>query len=388
MEGLKRLVFDTGRVVEQGHSETGRPPQVTGIPRVLRSTPVKAFGAVAVAVAGLLLALPALSATGVSTPASSSPSSTHLATPARHVAPPATAAHRATPAASPAAGAARVAPAVSSDPVTRAHLASSRAVPPRPATAATVPSVALRLGANVAPVPDFLSAGAPTTVGGVTTFANPCLGTSFNWPTFSTASDCTQYVLAAIDHARALEGVKAMVLPSDWGTLTPAEQLFVVVDLERVDRGLAPYLGINAALSAAAQSSAARNQDPSLAPGFDLATNAQGQPAVAGAWGSGFSVLVADYVWMYDDGFAASGPSPNVECTSAGAAACWAHRAELLGTDPGFDSGVGLACANAEVGVGFATTASGASYSVLIEQPRAGQPAMSFTWARDVAPFL
>lgn len=37
-----------------------------------------------------------------------------------------------------------------------------------------------------------------------------------------------------------------MVLPSNVQRLTTAEQLFVVIDLERVDRGLAPYLGLTA----------------------------------------------------------------------------------------------------------------------------------------------
>ena len=53
-------------------------------------------------------------------------------------------------------------------------------------------------------------------------------------------SPCLQVTLEAIDRARAAEGLGAMRLPADFPELPPPEQLFVVVDRERVDRGLAP----------------------------------------------------------------------------------------------------------------------------------------------------
>ena len=55
-----------------------------------------------------------------------------------------------------------------------------------------------------------------------------------------------QWSCASIDAARRREGVGPMVLPSNVQRLTTAEQLFIVIDLERVDRGLAPYLGLTA----------------------------------------------------------------------------------------------------------------------------------------------
>src|SRR3954469_9005743 len=55
---------------------------------------------------------------------------------------------------------------------------------------------------------------------------------------------CTDLILAAINHARSLEGVAPMVLPGNFGSLTPAQQTFVVSNLERVDRGLAPVAGM------------------------------------------------------------------------------------------------------------------------------------------------
>jgi hypothetical protein len=109
---------------------------------------------------------------------------------------------------------------------------------------------------------------------------------------------------------------------------------------------------------------------------------------MGGAWAGGFSVLAADYVLMYDDGWGGSGDTPNVSCTGPGAAGCWSHRDELLGADPGYNPGVGLACTTCEMGAGYtASGAAGASYVDLIEMPRSGQPAMTFTWAGE-QPYL
>ena len=86
---------------------------------------------------------------------------------------------------------------------------------------------------------------------------------------------------------------------------------------------------------------------------------------------------------MYDDGWSGAGHTSNVACTSSGAAGCWAHREELLGYDPGYNPGVGLTCVNCEMGTGFAMVGGGASYVDLIEMPKSGQPAMTFTWSNE-----
>ena len=57
------------------------------------------------------------------------------------------------------------------------------------------------------------------------------------------STGCTDAALDAVDHARALEGLPPMVLPTQWAALTPARQLFVVTNLERTARGLAPLAG-------------------------------------------------------------------------------------------------------------------------------------------------
>jgi hypothetical protein len=107
---------------------------------------------------------------------------------------------------------------------------------------------------------------------------------------------------------------------------------------------------------------------------------------MGGAWSGGFNVLAADYMWMYDDGWAGTlSATSNIACTSATTAGCWAHRDELLGSDPAFNPGVGLTCTTCEMGVAFAIVAASGSYVDLIERPAAKAPPMVFTWAQESA---
>ena len=274
------------------------------------------------------------------------------------------------------------------------HVAAVKQV--APTTAKKGPSAAARAlmnslnpASNIAPSPNFLSSGTCTKASGTWVCENPCVTSSLTWPTFTNAPGCTNYVLAAINNARTVEGLGPMTLPSNWYSLSTGQQLFVVTNLERTARGLPPYLGINSALSAEAQHAAATNNDPGVAAGFAIGNDAQGTPGMGAAWSGGFSVLAADYIWMYDDGWSGSrAATSNVACTSPSAAGCWGHRDELLGYDPGYNPGVGLDATNVEVGVGFAVVGSSSSFVVLLELPKATPPAMTFTWANNVAPYL
>ena len=73
---------------------------------------------------------------------------------------------------------------------------------------------------------------------------------------------CIAAVLAAVNHAHALEGVRPMVLPSGFARLSVPDQLFVAVNLERVDRGLPPFGGLTTALDRNAQVGADDANDP------------------------------------------------------------------------------------------------------------------------------
>ena len=250
-----------------------------------------------------------------------------------------------------------------------------------PSSGAATARVQLTLVANVAPVPNFdVSGFGRVGADGALTFANPCVGVDQSGTPVFLINDrspaCTQYVLRAIDRARRLEGVPPMVLPTNWYRLSTPQQLFVVVNLERVDRGLAPYVGLNAALDTSAQRAALAFRDPANATGFAMS-------AMGSTWASAGSVLEADFSWLYNDGWGGSAAqTPNYDCTSAVATTCWGHRKILLGTY------TGLGCRTCELGTGYVAAHGTSSYTVLVERPLARPPYTSFSWARNVVPFL
>lgn len=146
-------------------------------------------------------------------------------------------------------------------------------------------------------------------------------------PPRNPAADCDRANVAPgdwgvsnIDSCRALEGVGAMTLPRNWNALTTVQQGFVLIDLERVNRGLAPILGLSPALNQLASAGAAGQTDPAFPSGGFVGGGA--------IWAGASSILSADYLWMYDDG--ANGFNSNLACPSAGAPGCWGHRDIIL----------------------------------------------------------
>ncbi len=194
-------------------------------------------------------------------------------------------------------------PSVGATPFTwaglRADLARGRLVPSRTPPAHESLTGIADPPANVAPEPDFPRVCAPA---GLDSSAR-CLGA----------------VLAAVDHARALEGVRPMVLPAGFGSMPVPEQIFVAVNLERVDRGLAPFAGMTSALDANATDGAVTANDPPDPGRTYLISD--------GEWAGGSANgLDAVYGWMYDDGVG----SGNLDCTRAGQSGCWGHRHGIL----------------------------------------------------------
>ena len=111
--------------------------------------------------------------------------------------------------------------------------------------------------------------------------------------------------LASIDAARAVEGVGPMNVTEDTvATLPVAEQMFIVLNEERVDRGLPPIAYMSAQLDAQAQLGADSASDPAIP-----ATLSGGSSVSWGGsiWAGGLSsVFGADYYWMYSDGLGGS----------------------------------------------------------------------------------
>ena len=184
---------------------------------------------------------------------------------------------------------------------------------------------------------------------------------------------CIGAVLAAINHAHALEGIRPMVLPSGFARLSVPDQLFVAVNLERVDRGLPAFGGLTTALDRNAQRGANDANDPPD-PGqqYDL-DDAE--------WAGGSSNgLDAVYGWMYDDGF----DSGNLDCLHRGAAGCWGHRKGILDD---FGSGANLVMGAAIDMMGDTHSGDGGGTSMAVTLAVAGAPVHSFTysWAQVVA---
>jgi hypothetical protein len=118
------------------------------------------------------------------------------------------------------------------------------------------------------------------------------------------SAGCIASTLQATDTARAREGLAPMTLPGNYTALTAAEQLFVLADTERVDRGLPPALGLVNELDEDAQAAAQADTDPTptiVPPGVSIMRWASNWSENAGALGS-------NYNWMYATTSSASAP--------------------------------------------------------------------------------
>jgi hypothetical protein len=240
---------------------------------------------------------------------------------------------------------------------------------------------------NIVATPNFYASGRCSSVGSGWRCPNPCVSKTLKFPPYDNGRLCANYVLRAINNARAKEHVSAMALPTNWSSFTAPEQVFVLLNLERTGRGLPPFLGLNAVLSRTAQRAAQLSEDPETAPGFAVGADPQGAPGVSGILALAQSAMEADYGWMYNDGWGGSvAKTANFDCTSAQTPSCWGHRDAVLGLVE--NEGVGLECSTCEMGAGFAIVHDSASFTGLLERPAGSPPAMYFTWARNVMPFL
>jgi hypothetical protein len=133
-----------------------------------------------------------------------------------------------------------------------------------------------------------------------------------------------------IDYCRAQEGVGAIVLPTNWRSLSVRAQLLVLIDLERVNRGLAPDVGLSPGLDTLAQQGAAQDRDPDFPANAYLKRSGRRRPELYDAggsiWADNQSSIGADFFWMYEDGYGAG----NEACTAPGDAGCWGHRGIIL----------------------------------------------------------
>lgn len=131
---------------------------------------------------------------------------------------------------------------------------------------------------------------------------------------------CDGVAIPEFNSARAKEGVKPLVLPEDFDTLSVPLQVLAITDLERVDRGLAPVPGLSSYLNSLAQQGANANDHPPFAP------LGNGRSQVTVNWAGTDSALLAAFMWMYWDGPG----SGNLSCQNANDSGCWGHRHDLM----------------------------------------------------------
>ena len=197
-------------------------------------------------------------------------------------------------------------------------------------------------------------------------------GTACGSGSYNESGACLSVILYDINQARAQESLPSMALPVNFSLLTGAEQIFVLTNLERTARGLAPLTGMTASLNSYAETGAGQGSDVNV-PGYSYSSS---------IWaGNEVNPLAAMYDWMYYDGLSTDGTSINVSCTTSDTSGCWQHRDIIL-----FQSS-----SNLDAGGAMALNAAGyfASYcSVIVADTQLPASGYTFTWSQELSDFL
>jgi hypothetical protein len=207
---------------------------------------------------------------------------------------------------------------------------------------------------------------------------------------YNSSQSCINLLLAAVNQAQAAEHLRAFALPTNYSQLTVTEQLFVIVNLERVSRGVPPLVGLSPYLDAPADKAARAAEDPAFQASYGPVRvwlpPGGGMYGFGGAWaGDSVNALAAVFDWVYDDGWGGSDGTWNFACTSHGASGCWGHRDALLG------QWAGTTCTDCVAGAGYASPAAHnwqESYSFLLVRPVQYPTPLGFTWDGNVLPYL
>jgi hypothetical protein len=176
--------------------------------------------------------------------------------------------------------------------------------------------------------------------------------------------------LDAVNAGRAEEGL-APISDRGFGALTSEEELFVVIDLERVGRSLPPFEQMTGSLDALAQVGANGQQDPPLPVPPSNTSNASGT-----LWAGTADPVFADFGWMYEDGCTPVTPQRflNGDCLLSPPKP-WSHRNNILE-----DFSVGNAGCSLSMGA-----AEAQSSIAMVTEGYCGAAAPSdsvFTWAQ------
>jgi hypothetical protein len=190
--------------------------------------------------------------------------------------------------------------------------------------------------------------------------------------------ECVDAGIYYLDRARAALGQPSYELPADFPSLTPAEQTFILTNLDRVLYGLPPITGLTDALNHDAQiSGVASGEDP-------VPTDPSEEDWYTSNWAGGFANVPLVYeAWMYDDGLGSS----NVTCTAGDPSGCWGHRHDILWEfDPTDVLAMGAAAGKDTSGSpGYALILFGGNPPNPDVDDPGYQPVYSYTWEQAVA---
>jgi len=218
--------------------------------------------------------------------------------------------------------------------------------------------------------------------------ASPCYPTGHL--VYNDSRACAGLIVAAINRAQAEEHRAGFALPSNYYGLSIAQQLFVLVNLERISAGVPPIVGLSPYLDGPSEVAAHNGVDPPTLKAYGpvqvWVPPAGGYYALGGAWaGNSVNAAAAVFGWFYDDGWGGAGHTWNFSCTGPGASGCWGHRDELLGKYAGTGS------VDCVAGAGYGSAAARGwqqSYDFLIVRPAELPTALAFTWDGNVVPHL
>lgn len=162
---------------------------------------------------------------------------------------------------------------------------------------------------NIAPLPNFMAVCNP---GG-----------------FDESARCLSEIDAAFQHALASERVSIRFNAHLLSTRSPAVQLFIAANIDRVARGLPPFEDLLSQLNSVAKRGVEAGTDPSIAQTPNPVVGGQSVVGWGSNWGLGtYTALGAEYFWMYEDG--ANGY--NLACRGSWLDGCQGHRANILAT--------------------------------------------------------
>ncbi len=180
---------------------------------------------------------------------------------------------------------------------------------------------------------------------------------------------CVNAGVYYLDKARSRAGLPPYALPANFASLSGSRQIFILVNLDRIQYGLMPYPGMTAKLNHDAFVSGVWvADDPHPSNSADLNT---WWPGWAGSF---YNAPMAYEAWVWDDGLGAQNP----RCTPTDHSRCWGHRHSVLWKFP----------AGSVLAMGAAAGRSSShhrGYAYLFVGGNSGyKPAYTYTWKQAV----